>query len=122
MINTLRWAIFNFSVKFFIRFSHAQIHHSKTALQVNTYVISFYETMMVYAHVLNELIKKDQGFNNGTLVTLSMWNRTYAGNFKNLNTKKEINLRSSINFQRNFLMNSDDSFGVRIEALIHSNF
>lgn len=35
--------------------------------------------MMVYAHVLNELVKKDQGFDNGTLVTQLMWNRTFQG-------------------------------------------
>ena len=60
---------------------------------MNTYVISFYETMMVYAHVLNELIGKNQGFSNGTLVTLSMWNRTFQG---------KINLKIKIQ-QKNFV-------------------
>lgn len=53
--------------------------------------------MMIYAHVLNELVKKDQGFDNGTLVTQLMWNRTFQGkerehffiNFLNAFSKRE---------------------------------
>ncbi len=48
-------------------------------LQMNNFISSFYDAVLLYAIALNETLEAGGNIRNGTEITRRMWNRTFEG-------------------------------------------
>lgn len=56
-----------------------KFNHTMESTLMNTVAADFYDSVMLYAHVVNETREKGESIRNATAIISHMWNRTYYG-------------------------------------------